>query len=168
MSGESKSATFIVYTTFNAKTDKTNMVLVNTSGKSMQYPLKNRGGKYLASILGQIENTIIDGLPALKERGYEAVEIVFRRFKDKNLGCCLERIIKTVDKLVMVENEHEALLDGALRYANRSRMASYDVLHRIISKVHGLRQNGLNVVIRHEVVQKGDYMTELAWEAIKN
>lgn len=169
-------ATFFVYTAFNSKTDKVNLVVVNGVGKSQQFIKENCQGRYLISVLEQIETVVIDGIRGLHEKkGITAVEVTFRRFRDNNLGDCLDRINRTLEQLSLVDNRQEELLEGALKRHNGSKIGSYEVMKRIIVKLYNLRQEGVQVTITHESTAvngrkanpTNDVFSDLAWRSIK-
>lgn len=159
--------TLFVYTAYNTKTDKTNLVLTNSKRSKVEpYIADNCQQKYLQTLLQQIETVVIDGVVSTVEKQrFEKITLVFYRFKDKNLGHCLERVCDTLDKVRLLDEEYEdRFISGSLRRKNRTKPMSYDVLYRIIKKLLRLSRS-CELEIEHSEMK--DDITDIAWRMIK-
>lgn len=164
---QNATKTLFVYTTYNAKTDKTNLVLTNNDRSIVKEHIdENCGQKYLQSLLGQIERIVVDGMiSAAEHQNFEKITIVFYRFKDRNLGHCLNRICNTLDRVRLLNDGiRDRFIEGSLRKKSGNKPMSYDILYRIITKLVYL-STLCELEIQHSEMK--DDITEIAWGLIK-
>lgn len=159
-------AEFHIYTAYNTKKDKVSLVFVS-GGQQKTHVVDNCGGKCLMRLLEEIDAKVIDGMTKLNNRqNVSEITLVFKRYNNKNLSDCMNRISRTLGRLKLVGDELEdRLIHGALLARNGSKLASYDVLKRIIEKLRAIEKSGCEVKIEQEKA-RDDY-SMIAWQLIK-